>query len=490
MKPLSPFAPDAARPFKLARFLSWGSLVLIMATSILMSAVLANSARETLLAKQREFALLLAENLNHQIFQRYTVPTLLAFGRIELQRDEQYHQLDKVIRETIHGQHVMELRIYDLDGVVSYSTVEGQAGAKDLASATVRQAAGNMAHSFEIVTNVSPWRAMIHFDLDAESVVMRTVYPLKTERSLFPGGPSGQPMGILEFSQDITDDYRAAINFQWVIIAISFTSSFFLFLLLLLFIRRADALNLQRMQRTQKLERELLQAERLASMGRVVAGIAHEIRNPLGIIQSSAEMLLKKARAENSPRTTLLQVMFDEIRRLSQTVNDFLDYARPKKPRREDVDLALLLDQACTFLEHEFTGKGVTLVRDYPPGLRTTGDKDLLYRALYNIMVNAMQAMDGGGTLTIRGRAEGGAATLLLLDTGPGFSEEVAARLTDPFFTTKDSGTGLGLAIVANILDSHGAGLEFANAPGGGAQVSITFPASEETAHAEQYPGP
>jgi signal transduction histidine kinase len=214
---------------------------------------------------------------------------------------------------------------------------------------------------------------------------MRTVYPLKTERSLYPGGPSGQPMGILEFSQDITDDYRAAINFQWVIIAISFTSSFFLFLLLLLFIRRADAMNLQRMERTQKLERELLQAERLASMGRVVAGIAHEIRNPLGIIQSSAEMLLKKARAENSPRVTLLQVMFDEIRRLSQTVTDFLDYARPKKPRREDVDLALLLDQACTFLEHEFTGKGVTLARDYPEALRVTGDKDLLYRAMYNI---------------------------------------------------------------------------------------------------------
>ncbi|WP_028587508.1 ATP-binding protein [Desulfocurvus vexinensis] len=485
MNQTPPSTADAARPFKLARFLSWGSLVLIMATSILMSVILANSARETLLAKQREFALLLAENLNHQIYQRYTVPTLMAFGRIELQRDEQYHQLDKVISETIHGQHVMELRIYDLDGIVSYSTDPEQAGDEDLASDAVKQAAKVLVHNFEIVTNVSPWRAMIHFDLDPASVVMRTVYPLKTERSLYPGGPSGQPMGILEFSQDITDDYRAAINFQWLIIAISFTSSFFLFLLLLLFIRKADTMNRQRMQRTQKLERELLQAEKLASMGRVVAGIAHEIRNPLGIIQSSAEMLLKKARAEDSPRVTLLQVMFDEIRRLSQTVNDFLDYARPKKPRREDVDLALLLDQACTFLEHEFNGKSVTLAKDYPADLHVKGDKDLLYRALYNIMVNAMQAMDGGGTLTIQGRAEGGGARLRFIDTGPGFGQEVVARLADPFFTTKDNGTGLGLAIVANILTSHGAGLDFANAPDGGAQVTITFPADEETPHAE-----
>jgi len=485
MTPTSPFMADAARPFKLATFLSWSSLVLIMATSILMSVVLANSARETLLTKQREFALLLAENLNHQIFQRYTVPTLLAFARIELQREEQYHQLDKVISETIHGQHVMELRIYDLDGMISYSTKADQAGHADLASPAVHKAAKDFAHSFEIVTNVSPWRAMLHFDLDPESVLMRTVYPLKTERSLYPGGPSGQPMGILEFTQDITDDYRAAISFQWLIIAISFTSSFFLFLLLLLFIRKADAMNRQRMERTQKLERDLLQAEKLASMGRVVAGIAHEIRNPLGIIQSTAEMLLKKARAEDSPRVTLLQVMFDEIRRLSQTVNDFLDYARPKKPRREDVDLALLLDQACTFLEHEFNGKGVVLVKDYPPALRVKGDKDLLYRALYNIMVNAMQAMEGGGSLTIQGRAEGGGARLCFIDTGPGFAQEVVARLADPFFTTKDHGTGLGLAIVANILTSHGAGLDFANAQDGGAQVSITFPADEETPHAE-----
>jgi signal transduction histidine kinase len=78
---------------------------------------------------------------------------------------------------------------------------------------------------------------------------------------------------------------------------------------------------------------------------------------------------------------------------------------------------------------------------------------------------------------------------LRFMDTGPGFSQEVAARLADPFFTTKDSGTGLGLAIVANILTSHGAGLDFANAPGGGAQVTITFPADEEAAHAEQHPG-
>ncbi len=478
MKPKSPFTADAARPFKLVKFLSWSSLILILGTSLTMSVVMANSARETLLSKQRTFAVLLAENLNHQIFQRFTVPTVLAFGHIELQRDEQYKQLDKVIDETIHGQHVMELRIYDIDRVVTYSTDPELVTRNDVAGNSVQQVLDTQEHSFEIISRVSPLWAMFHIDMDPQSVVMRMVYPLKTERSLFPGGPSGQLMGILEFTQDITDDYRAAINFQWLVIAISFTSSLFLFLLLLLFIRKADAMNLERMHRMQKLERDLLQAEKLASMGRVVAGIAHEIRNPLGIIQSSAEMLLKKAQAEQSSRVTILQVMFDEIRRLSQTVNDFLDYARPKKPRREDVDLALLLEQAVTFLSHEFAGRGVELVRELPQHLSIKGDKDLLYRALYNIMVNAMQAMEGGGTLRILGQTHAEGTTLSFVDSGPGFSEEALAKLADPFFTTKDTGTGLGLAIVANILDSHGAGLEFANAEGGGARVTITFPNS------------
>jgi len=476
MKSTSPFAADAARPFKLVKFLSWSSLVLILATSLLMSVVMANSARETLLSKQRVFAQLLAENLNHQIFQRFTVPTVLAFGRIELQRDEQYKQLDKVIDDTIHAQHVMELRIYDIDRMVAYSTNPDIIARTDMASNSVQKALDTHEHNFEIISRVSPLWAMFNIDMDPESVVMRMVYPLMTERSLFPGGPSGQLMGILEFTQDITADYRAAINFQWLIIAISFTSSSFLFLLLLLFIRKADAMNLQRVQRTQKLERDLLQAERLASMGRVVAGIAHEIRNPLGIIQSSAELLLKKAQQEQSSRVNILQVMFDEIKRLSQTVNDFLDYARPKKPRREAVDLALLLEQAGTFLEHEFNGKGVGLAKEYPTTMPVKGDKDLLYRALYNIMVNAMQAMDGGGTLYIRGTVSQEHVVLSFIDSGPGFTDEVAAKLADPFFTTKDTGTGLGLAIVANILDSHGAELTFANAEQGGAQVTITFP--------------
>ncbi|WP_462326309.1 ATP-binding protein [Desulfobaculum sp.] len=468
-----------AAPFKLAKFLSWGSLALILASGLFLSVIMANYARQTLLTKQQEFAHLLAENINHQVFQRFTVPTLLRFRHIELSNPEQYRQLENVIKETIHGQHVFEFRIYDNEEVVSFSLNKDVVGRRDLAGAAVRQAFNKLEHSFEVISRVPPWQAMFDFDMQPKSVVLRMVYPLRTERSLFPGGPSGQTMGILEFTQDITDDYKTVISFQWLIIFTAIVSSLVLFLVLLAMIHKADELNAQRVAEREKLERELHQAEKLASMGRVVAGIAHEIRNPLGIIQSSAEFLLKKAGTEqNSSSTRMLEVMNDEIRRLGQTVNDFLDYARPKNPRMEKVDIGSVLGQAVAFLEHECRERGVAVVKDVPEGLLVRGDKDLLYRAVYNIIGNALQAVADGGKVSVVARPIQRGVRVAITDNGPGFSEEVLEKATDPFYTTKHNGTGLGLAIVTNILASHNADFQLENAESGGARVVIVFPAA------------
>ncbi len=463
-------------PFKWVKFLSWSSLLVILATSLALSIIIANSARGTLLEKQRQFALLLAENLNHQIFQRFTLPTILRFGRIELQQEEQYEQLAKVIEDTVHGLHVMELTIYDADRVVSYSTNQKLVGKKGLASDAVRRVLDSEQHSFEIISWISPVWAMFDWEMDAESVVMRTVYPLRTERTVFKGAPSGTLMGILEFTQDITGDYGAVINFQWLIIVASFVSSLIMFLILLTMIRYAGKINTQRMLEMHRLERDLLESERLAGMGRVVAGIAHEIRNPLGIIRSSAEHLSKRMSA--GPDTTIAQAMLDEIKRLSQTVNDFLDYARPRQPKPVDVDVSRVLDQALVFLEHECRTRGVEVVRDYPDGLTVQGDKDLLYRAFYNIMANALQAMDGKGRVRVSGSTTDKGVELVFRDTGPGFDSGTVDKLADPFFSTKEHGTGLGLAITATILEGHKAEMTFGNHPDGGAVVTIAFTAN------------
>jgi signal transduction histidine kinase len=256
-----------------------------------------------------------------------------------------------------------------------------------------------------------------------------------------------------------------------------------LFTILLLFIRRADKVLALRLAQNRALEENLHMSERLDSMGRVVASIAHEIRNPLGIIRSSAELLLRRA-GQADPRTSsILQAIYDEAVRLSQTVNDFLDYARPRQPRQDYVDLVQVLKQVLAFQEGHIERQGVQVDLEFEESLPVKGDKDLLYRALYNLVTNALQAMEGVGGLHVSGRVHGdGHVELALKDSGPGFDPDNLPRILDPFFTTKDSGTGLGLPIVNSIISSHGGSFRLENAAGGGAVARISLPGSGENA--------
>ncbi|MDD4648659.1 MAG: ATP-binding protein, partial [Desulfoplanes sp.] len=231
----------------------------------------------------------------------------------------------------------------------------------------------------------------------------------------------------------------------------------------------------ERMRDKERLEHELHQNEKLASMGRMVASIAHEIRNPLGIIKSSAELLLKKAKKDQDSRAGILQAVLDEAERLARIVNDFLDYARPKSPTMVPVDLCRIVDHIQAFLGNDMLERGIELVKNCPEHVLVQGDSDLLYRAVYNLVVNAGQAISGSGRIRIVIRAYSQGAVLEVHDSGPGFEPDMLEKYLEPFYTTKDFGTGLGLSIVSTILTSHGARMQLENAPEGGGLVRITF---------------
>jgi two-component system, NtrC family, sensor histidine kinase HydH len=475
---------DGDQYLGLVKFLSWSSLALILVVNLFLSIFLSNYARQDVLSKQKEFALLLAENLNHQIYQRFTLPTVIGFGRVELSQAAQYDRLEKTVLSTIHSFHVSEVRIYDFDKRVSFATDKELVGQSGYAGEAILEALEQGTSNFQLVSRSGVLGGILDFNPKPDTVILRTIYPLRTERSLVPGNPQGFIMGVLEFSQDITDDYQKVVDFQRIIIATTLVSSLLLFTMLRIIISRAGRINSQRIQDRERLERELQQQEKLAGMGRMVAGIAHEIRNPLGIIRSTAELLLKRSKEKESDgvNAKLLSAIFDESKRLSKTVGDFLDYARPKAPKQEDVDLAVMLDQALTFLEAKCEEQGIAVTRDYAPGLIVRGDKDLLYRAIYNILSNALESLADDKeqkralALRIAATSSKEAVTLSVTDSGPGFSPENKDRLLDPFFTTKDAGTGLGLAIVRNIVESHNAVLSLENAPDAGACVTMTFP--------------
>lgn len=471
---LNPPETESALP-SYARTLSWLSLVIIVLTSLGLSFFISNSARETLLTRQQEFARQLVENLNSQIFRRFAVPTLMAYGHIALRQPEQYERLDQVVSSVIHGLPLERLRIYDFSRRAAYSTDKQDLGHSGLAPAYLDEVLYEGTPRSEILTAIPEWQAPFRVPLKRGSFVLRVLYPLRGE-PLSPGGDA-PIMGALELTQDITDDYERVLTFQGIIVVMCLMSSVVMFGLLLMLIHRAERVLAARMNKTRQLENQIHSNERLVSMGRVVASIAHEIRNPLGIIRSSAELLQRRTDKADAATRRLLEAIYDEAVRLSQTVNDFLDYARPRQPRQDLVDVNLVLDQALAFLEGDWNRRQITIERQCDANLFVHGDKDLLYRAFYNILVNGQQAMDGPGIVRITCGTDGeGHVRLDFLDSGPGFDSASLPHLLDPFFTTKEDGTGLGLPIVQSIIVSHGGTIELTNGPEGGALVRVLLP--------------
>lgn len=462
------------KPFGFVRVLSWTMLIVILISSLLMSAFIADRARKTLIEKQKNFALLLAENLNHQIFRRFTLPTLIGYGRIALRNPTQYERLEQVVQNTIHGLHVQTLRIYNNNRITSFSTNKDELGKVNHAGIAADKAVSQKQYSFEVESKFSPIRAVFMLKLPKDSFILRTTYPLRLEGKLGDEPTNLPVMGVLEITQDITDDYMNVIRFQRLIFASILFSSILMFAILVFIIKRAERVLTNRLEEKEKLEKELHQNEKLAGMGRMVSSIAHEIRNPLGIISSSAEMMIKRDSTDDFTKK-MLTVIFDESKRLAQTVTDFLDYARPKPTRHDKVDLALIINQALGFLENELETKGITVSRDYNLKFFIEGDSDLLYRAVYNVLSNSIQAIDGEGELRICG-VRGKTAILQFHDSGPGFDMKQLDKMLDPFFTTRDNGTGLGLPIVNSIVKSHHGTLTLGKSTLGGALVTMEFP--------------
>lgn len=479
-----PSSIETKLPFGLTRFLSWVSLILILISSIVLALFIGNSARHTLLLRQQQYALLIVENLNHQIYRRFTLPTFLTFGRIALRQPVQYKQLDEVVLSTIHGLHINSLRIYGIDKVVTYSINKDELGQDGLIPLSAEFAIETISPSFEILSSLNLISVMFMLELPPNSFILRTIFPLTIPFNINEESKPSESIvtGLLEITQDITDDYGYIIRFQWLILATCLSSSVILFILLQFFIVKAERILSERMAKNHRLEVELHQNEKLASMGRIIASIAHEVRNPLGIIRSSAELLLHRASGMDSENKQILTAIYDESYRLSQTVNDFLDYARPKIPKQELLNLNTVLDQVLGFLQSEATTRHITISKNTSSKLHLYGDKSLLYRALYNILINAFQAIDRNGTIHITGKKnDNGFIELIFQDSGPGFAQDQIKNVVNPFYTTKDSGTGLGLPIANSIIESHHGQLILKNKSTGGAVIQILLPTSKQS---------
>ncbi|MBQ9105165.1 MAG: two-component sensor histidine kinase [Mailhella sp.] len=335
-------------PFNLAKFFSYISLVLILGSSVILALFVGRTTTSTMLESQQEYALLLADNMNRQIFRKFTLPVAYASGRVSLADPTQYKLLDEVIKSQLHGLQLESVRLYDDHYTILYSTESREVRRTDLFTAGVPQVFEGKPHHFDVLSSVPYWRALVTPNLTDGTFLLRTIFPLTVDSDFKGLRLHGQPvpvLGVLEIVQDMTAQYRSAIRSQWLILGGFAVSTFILFFLLQFVARKAEVTLERRMARNRQLEAQLHQAEKLASMGRMVASIAHEIRNPLGIIRSSSEFLLRRHKSDDSTMQAMLTAIYDESCRLGTTVNDFLDYARPRQPRMDEVSIRSVVDK-------------------------------------------------------------------------------------------------------------------------------------------------
>ncbi len=228
--------------------------------------------------------------------------------------------------------------------------------------------------------------------------------------------------------------------------------------------------------------RERMRAsDRLAAVGELSAGIAHEIRNPLASIRGSVEMLASELAVEGENRH-LMDLIQKESERLNRIIEDFLEYARlrPQSPRRNH--LRVLLEELCTMLRRRDDLGGETTIElmSSPVDLVVEVDDEQMTQVFLNLSLNAIQAMEGKGTLTLSSQAELNdgkwEAVIRFADEGPGIDEESIDHLFDPFFTTKSDGTGLGLSMANRIVHNHEGRIEVRNRRRGGAEFLVRLP--------------
>ena len=248
-------------------------------------------------------------------------------------------------------------------------------------------------------------------------------------------------------------------------------------------------------RRLEQAQAEARRSERLAALGQLSAGLAHEIRNPLGVIKGSAEMLTQKLQASDELARELAGYISTEVNRLSALVTEFLDFARPLHAQPHPADLVALLDRVLQVVAGRFTDRPVRVERHYASGLPLVPlDESLCEQAFLNLVQNAYEAMqddDHGGTLragvlqvsvqpATQNDREG--VELRLDDTGPGVPDELREEIFNPFVTTKKTGVGLGLSIVSKIVDGHHGSIHVENGQQGGASFVIFFPLDESSA--------
>jgi signal transduction histidine kinase len=464
------------------KFISFTGLGLILITTMVLSWVISNYAKRVMLDRSESYSLLLAEHVNRQVFLQFVLPTALRYGEIALRNPSQFKRLDTVVHNTTEGLNVDSVTIFDSkENIISYSTIPEEVGVRDMGGIEYENALKGNNNS-KLVSTAS----LLSLLPGAEPISSKlmTYIPFRRENPL--SERTDQVMGVTKVVQDLSDDIEAILRLQLTIIFVSILIMGSLFFILMQIVTKADQINKARDEERRRLEDKLYHAERLASLGEMVASVSHEIKNPLGIVRSTAELLNKRLKEQAPTSKYLAEIIITETSRLDNIVREFLDFARPQVLNFAPASINDPLLKVIEFIQPELAKKNINLEQNLDPEIHSIDiDQNMLYRAFLNLFVNAVQALPDGGTLSIgssqirKGRNEN--IIVKVADNGIGIAEEKLGMIFTPFYTNKNRGTGLGLAIVKNIIEEHKGTIDVESKIGGGTTFIITLPSKKSS---------
>jgi len=464
--------PAGQQPFALVKYFSFTSLTVILLASLILTWSFSQNARKTLLERSGIYSRMFAESLNRQVFYLFVLPTFVRYGRIALSDPVQYSQLDLIITDITRGMNIKSVTIFDSkENIISYASEASLVGKKNAGGMEYEKAL--QGESSTVLMSSGSMLNLILPGSPPVSCLLQTYVPFRQDR----GGGQGEIMGVVAVTQDLSADMEALISLQFKIILVSLAVMGILFAVLSAIVIRADRIMEARAEERRELEKQLHESKRLAALGKMIASVSHEIKNPLGIVRSTAEIIAKRIGKVAPGNEHLAAIIVQETTRLDGIVREFLDFARPKEPNLAPSSLNSLAERMAVFMEAEFTAKHIQLELKLDAALpELMIDREQLYQALLNIVFNATHAMTekGGGILTIRTAAlpEGG-ALLEVADTGCGMSEEKLTQIFTPFYTDKNRGTGLGLSITKNIIEKHGGTVTVRSREGEGTAFAV-----------------
>jgi two-component system, NtrC family, sensor kinase len=498
--------------FHLMLYYSITSFIVIGIVSFIVGEIFSRIEKNDLIKRSENYAGYIVNNINHALYEEFFTPTISKYGYIDLENNQdQFKRLDKVVKSNIYGLNLKMIYLFDMNGQIIYSNISEHIGyVLDRGENNqLDSALKGIAASALKPPDMKDSKGVV-----IEESFLESYYPVYEYNEGIAN--TEKQVGVLEIYQDMKDLDIQIASAQRKAIVITGSSMGLLFLILLMIIKKAsDVIRLktnqlveardnleekveertqeikQTYERLQETQKRLSRSEKLAGIGTLAAGVAHEINNPLASVASCAEGLMSrmdnldfKSKDDKEVFPDYLKTIFDETYRCKSIISKLLDFSRRHEPVFGKVDINALVSDVVKMMgrQKERRRLGIELNITSEP-LVIFGDSNQLKQVFLNMILNAIDATSGSGKIKISTIKNDGCAQIMFEDTGCGIENENLDKVFEPFFTTKSpgKGTGLGLSICYGIIEDHkGKILVDSNGIGNGTTFTVSLPIHDE----------